>query len=107
MNRHFPFKTLLEKIQWMKKNEAEISNMFSFAGNRRVSKMVNEIIQRIFNKDSRESVVKALRILWKEIEKKHPEINDQEIRESIFWFLDGACTWVRYEEIGMDEIKRK
>lgn len=107
MNRHFPFKTLLEKIQYMKKNEAEISNMLSSAGNKRVSRMVNQTVQKIFDKESRETIVSELRISWKEIEKRHPEIMSTEVRESIFWYLDGACAWVRYEEIGMDEIRRK
>ena len=107
MNRHFPFKTLLEKIQWMKNNEAEISNMLSFAGNKKASRMVNNTIQSIFDKKPRESVVKTLKASWKEIEQRHPEINQSDVRESVFWYIDGACSWMRYEEIGMDEIKRK
>lgn len=91
----------------MKENEAEISNLHSFAGNKRVSKMVNQAVKSIFNGESRHKIIESLRASWKEIEKKHPEINDSDIRESIFWYLDGACAWVRYEEIGMDEIKRR
>lgn len=107
MNRHFPFSTLLEQIQYMKQNDAEISNMFSFAGNKRVSKMVNETVKRIFNKEPRDLIVSDLKKSWKEIQKKHPEIVESDIKESIFWYLDAACTWVRYKEIGMEEISRK
>jgi hypothetical protein len=107
MNRHFPFRTLLDKIQYMKTNEAEISNMYSTGGNRRATRLVNDIVQRIFDKEPREKIVKELKAGWKELEKKHPEINETDVRESIFWYFDAACSWVRYEEIGMDEIRRK
>lgn len=107
MNKHFPFKTLPEKISWIKANEAEITNMHSIAGGKRVSWMVRDTIKRILNKEPRESILHDLRVTWSEIQGKHPEINSAYVRESIFWYLDGVCTWVKYEEFGMDEIKGK
>lgn len=106
MERNYPFKTLSEKISWIKNNGVEISCLYSFAGNTKVSKMIFEATHKILDKESRETIVKNLRIFWKEIEKKHPEINDKETREHIFWYLDAACNWSRYEEIGMDEIRK-
>lgn len=107
MNRHYPFDSLLEKVNWVKSNGVEISTLKSFAGNTKVSKMVFETTQKIFDKEPRDSVVKYLRTSWKTIEKKHPEINTKKIRDNIFWYLDGACSWMRYEEISMDEINGK
>jgi hypothetical protein len=107
MNRHFPFSSLGEKIQYMRNHDAEITNMLSVAGNKRASKMVNEAVKQLLDRQPRDLVVSNLRISWKEIEKRHPEINQTDVRESIFWYLDGACSYVRYQEIGMDEIKKK
>ena len=105
MKNLFPFNTLQDKIQYMRKNPAEISTMLSFAGNRRVTEMTNEVVQKIFNKEPRESVVNHLKQSWKVIEKRHPEINTDDVIESVFWHLDGACQWVNYEEISVKEIE--
>lgn len=107
MERNYPFKTLSEKINWIKNNGVEISCLYSFAGNTKVSKMIYESSHKILNKEPRENVIKDLSLAWKQIEKKHPEINEKEVRENIFWYLDAVCLWSRYQEIGMDEIRRK
>jgi hypothetical protein len=107
MNRLWPFKTKREKIEWMRQNDAEISTMHSFAGNRQVTKMVRNAVKNLFDKEPRDVVLKELRTSWKEIERKYPEINERDIRLDIFWYLDGACAWANYEEIGMDEIKAR
>lgn len=105
MNNLFPFNTLQDKIQYMRKNPVEISTMLSFAGNRRVTEMTSHAILKIFNKESRDSVVEYLRKNWEIIEKRHPEINTEDVQESIFWYLDGACQWANYQEISIKEVK--
>jgi hypothetical protein len=104
MEKNFPFRSLAEQIEFMRSNPAEVSNTYTTAGNKRTSKMTDEILRLILMRKPRNEIVIQFKKLWKEVSKKHPEIIDTSVRENIFWYLDAACDFVRYEQISMDEI---
>lgn len=104
MEKNYPFRSLAEQIEFIRNNSVEITNTYTTAGNKRTSKMTDEILRLILDRQPRHQIIKRFKELWKEVSKKHPEILDTAVRENIFWYLDAACDFVRYEQICMDEI---
>ena len=63
----------------------EITSMFSKKGNKLVTSIVKETIKMI--PDNIDKVENYFKKEFKEISKKHKEINDTDVREQIHWHL--------------------
>lgn len=104
MKKNFPFRSLAEQVNFMRSNPVEVSVMFTTAGNKKVASLVQITLNQILDRQPRNTIVQKFKTDFLIIKKKHPEVMERNVRKVIFWYLDAACDWVKYQQIGMDEV---